>query len=228
MYIIPVKNYINVKYSYLFKEIVINITMEEIDNKLQDMLNSEFTTNEQQIFLEHFQEFLNRDNDFIINIEFAFKWIGFTRKDNAKCLLQKYFVINKDYIIFINKHNICDDISSFLPKEEIYDPKLGDVKLNEMFNPWTDMYKKGLGTSPYQDAWGLFDQVLISGAWLNKEQPGYFYSKQVLFNREFLVQKTGKYRGYSKRTWDGMTYNYGYSDHFPVYVMLLKKVQTNN
>ena len=69
MYIIPVKNYINVKYSYLFKEIVINITMEEIDNKLQDMLNSEFTTNEQQIFLEHFQEFLNRDNDFIINIE---------------------------------------------------------------------------------------------------------------------------------------------------------------
>jgi hypothetical protein len=67
-----------------------------------------------------------------INIEFAFKWIGFTRKDNAKCLLQKYFVINKDYIIFINKHNICDDISSFLPKEEIYDPKLGDVKLNEI------------------------------------------------------------------------------------------------
>mgnify|MGYP000226870052 CR=1 FL=1 len=33
MYIIPVKNYINVKYSYLFKEIVINITMEKIDSK---------------------------------------------------------------------------------------------------------------------------------------------------------------------------------------------------
>ena len=37
-----------------------------------------------------------------INIEFAFKWIGFTRKDNAKCLLQKYFVINKDYFETLN------------------------------------------------------------------------------------------------------------------------------
>ncbi|MEI2750505.1 MAG: hypothetical protein V9E88_17325 [Ferruginibacter sp.] len=64
----------------------------------------------------------------------------------------------------------------------------------------------------------------FQAAWLNKDQPGYHYSKQVLFNREFLVQKTGKYRGYSKRTWDGITYNYGYSDHFPVYVMMLKKV----
>ncbi len=100
-----------------------------------------------------------------------------------------------------------------------------EVKPNEMYNPWVDMYKKGLGTSPYQDAWGLFDQVLCSGAWLNKEQSGYHYFKQVLFNREFMIQKTGKWRGYSKRTWDGITYNYGYSDHFPVYLMMLKKVE---
>lgn len=99
------------------------------------------------------------------------------------------------------------------------------VKPNDMYNPWVEMYKKGIGTSPYQDAWGLFDQVLCSGAWLNKEQTGYHYHKQVLFNREFMVQKTGKWRGYSKRTWDGITYNYGYSDHFPVYLMLIKKVQ---
>lgn len=117
-----------------------------------------------------------------------------------------------------------DPVSPSLTKIIGAKGKMADVKENEMFNPWYDMYKKGIGTSPYQDAWGLFDQVLISGAWLNKEQPGYHYSRQVLFNREFLVQKTGKYRGYSKRTWDGITYNYGYSDHFPVYVMMLKKV----
>lgn len=93
-----------------------------------------------------------------------------------------------------------------------------------LFNPWHDMYKRGIGTLAYQDAWGLFDQVIISGNWLPKDQPGYFYQKAVIFNKDFLVQKTGKYRGYSKRTWDGMTYNYGYSDHFPVYLMMLKKV----
>jgi hypothetical protein len=93
-----------------------------------------------------------------------------------------------------------------------------------LFNPWHEMYKRGIGTLAYQDAWGLFDQVIISGNWLTKEQPGYFYQKAVIFNKDFLVQKTGKFRGYSKRTWDGMTYNYGYSDHFPVYLMMLKKV----
>jgi len=98
------------------------------------------------------------------------------------------------------------------------------TKSNELFNPWVDNYKKGIGTSPYQDAWGLFDQVLFSGAWINKDQEGYRFFKHVLFNKEFMVQKTGKYRGYSKRTWDGTTYNYGYSDHFPVYVMMVKKI----
>jgi hypothetical protein len=87
-----------------------------------------------------------------------------------------------------------------------------------------DMYKKGIGTLAYQDAWGLFDQIIVSSGFLPKQQTGYFFQKASIFNKDFLVQKTGKFRGYSKRTWDGMTYNYGYSDHFPVYIMLLKKV----
>ena len=93
-----------------------------------------------------------------------------------------------------------------------------------LFNPWMDMYKKGIGTLAYQDAWGLFDQIIVSSGFLPKKQTGYFFQKASIFNKDFLVQKTGKFRGYSKRTWDGMTYNYGYSDHFPVYIMLLKKV----
>ncbi len=102
--------------------------------------------------------------------------------------------------------------------------KLSEVKESGIYNPWVDFYKKGIGTIAYQDAWGLFDQVVISGAWLDKEQKGYYFYKANIFNHEFLVQQTGKYKGYPKRTWDGTTYNYGYSDHFPVYVTLLKKV----
>ena len=101
---------------------------------------------------------------------------------------------------------------------------LEDVKENGIYNPWLDLYKKGLGTLPYQDAWALFDQILVSDGWLSKVQPGYYFRKAIIFNKEFMVQKTGKYRGYSKRTWDGMTYNYGYSDHFPTYVLMVKKM----
>ena len=104
----------------------------------------------------------------------------------------------------------------------------GDIKkviAPGLYNPWWDMYKKGIGTLAYQDAWGLFDQIIISSGWLAKDRPGYFYQNATIYNEDFLVQKTGKFRGYGKRTWDGMTYNYGYSDHFPVYVMMLKKVE---
>lgn len=119
-----------------------------------------------------------------------------------------------------------DPISPSLTKVIGAKGKMSEVKEDGIFNPYWDFYKKGLGTSPYQDAWGLFDQVLISGAWLPKDQTGYAFRKAVIFNKEFMVQKTGKYRGYSKRTWDGMVYNYGYSDHFPVYVMMVKKVNS--
>jgi phage anti-repressor protein len=73
--------------------------MTEIDTKLQSMLDNEFNDEEQQIFLTHFKVFLNRDNDFIINIEFCLKWIGFSRKDNAKKLLEKNLTIDIDYIM---------------------------------------------------------------------------------------------------------------------------------
>ncbi len=100
-----------------------------------------------------------------------------------------------------------------------------DVKPGGMFNPWTEMYKKGIGTLAYQDAWGLFDQILISHAWLNKGQTGFFYYQPHIFNKEYLVENQGRYKGYPMRTWDGNTYRGGYSDHFPTYLLLLKEIK---
>jgi hypothetical protein len=94
-----------------------------------------------------------------------------------------------------------------------------------MFNPWMDMYKKGIGTLAYQDAWGLFDQILISAAWLKKEQAGFFYFQPHIFNKEYLVENQGRYKGYPMRTWDGNTYRGGYSDHFPTYIFFLKEIK---
>ncbi|MBU9937606.1 MAG: endonuclease/exonuclease/phosphatase, partial [Ferruginibacter sp.] len=119
-----------------------------------------------------------------------------------------------------------DPVSPSLTKILGTKGKTADVKVRGLFNPWVDFYKKGIGTLAYQDAWGLFDQVVFSQPWLDKEQKGYFFYRANIFNKEFLVQQTGKYKGYPKRTWDGTTYNYGYSDHFPVFVTMLKKVNT--
>ena len=117
-----------------------------------------------------------------------------------------------------------DPISPSLTKTLKASGNLSKIKTGDIYNPWVEFYKKGLGTLADQDSWGLFDQIVISSAWLDKEQKGMFYNKAVIFNQQFMVQKTGKFRGYAKRTWDGMTYNYGYSDHFPTYLVFLKRV----
>lgn len=94
-----------------------------------------------------------------------------------------------------------------------------------LYNPWLDLYKKGIGTLAYQDAWGLFDQIILSRPWLSKEQDGFFLYKQQVFNREFLVENNGRYKGYPMRTWDGNSYRGGYSDHFPSYLLVIKEIK---
>lgn len=101
--------------------------------------------------------------------------------------------------------------------------KAKDVRDGGLFNPWMELFKNGIGTLAYQDNWNLFDQIIISHPWLKKEQGGFFYHKQFIFNKEFMMENTGRYRGYPMRTWDGNTYRGGYSDHFPTYIVLLKK-----
>ncbi len=101
---------------------------------------------------------------------------------------------------------------------------INDVQPGGLYNPWINMYKKGIGTLAYNDAWGLFDQIIISSTWLDKNQNGYFFYQAHIFNKEFMVENIGKYKGYPMRTWDGNIYRGGYSDHFPTYIILLKRL----
>ncbi len=97
------------------------------------------------------------------------------------------------------------------------------VKQSELYNPWVDYYKDGIGTLAYNDAWNLFDQIMVSQAFLPKEQKGFFLQKALIFRKEFMMQNSGRYKGYPKRTFDFGVYMGGYSDHFPTYLVLLKE-----
>ncbi|MFN9597343.1 MAG: endonuclease [Bacteroidota bacterium] len=99
-----------------------------------------------------------------------------------------------------------------------------NLKPGFLYNPWNDYYSQGIGTLAYNDAWNLFDQIVISQPFLQEKQDGYFYHKAVIFNRPYLFQKSGRYKGYPMRTYDFDIYIRGYSDHLPVYVVLMKQV----
>jgi hypothetical protein len=55
-----------------------------------------------------------------------------------------------------------DPISPSVAKVLNAKQKPEQVKPGGMFNPWIDFYKQGIGTLAYNDAWNLFDQIIIS------------------------------------------------------------------
>jgi len=49
------------------------------------------------------------------------------------------------------------------------------------------------------------------------------YFKSVVFRKPYLIEDEGRYKGYPFRTYSFDVFINGYSDHLPVYVVLVKR-----
>lgn len=102
----------------------------------------------------------------------------------------------------------------------------------DYFNPMFKLFKDGYGTLAYRDAWNLFDNMVVSENLIGEDlstfklfrdpKSGYY---AYIFNKPFLTQKEGRYKGYPWRTIVGGQYQGGYSDHFPVYLYIVKELK---
>jgi hypothetical protein len=74
----------------------------DYQSKLIENVKNTFTNYEQQLFLSSFYCYLKYDskNDFVIDLDTIWKWLGFSQKDASKRVLEKNFLINKDYKFF--------------------------------------------------------------------------------------------------------------------------------
>ncbi|MGL5913465.1 MAG: endonuclease/exonuclease/phosphatase family protein [Bacteroidales bacterium] len=102
-----------------------------------------------------------------------------------------------------------------------------DVKKKGLYNPMYKLFEDGIGTLAWNNAWNLFDQIIISKPLLvgNKKSDGYQFYQAKVFNENFLKQQEGRYAGTPFRTFSRGVFLGGYSDHFPSYIILQKKVQ---
>lgn len=99
-----------------------------------------------------------------------------------------------------------------------------EVKPGNLFDPMYNMFKKdGIGSLAYRDKWNLFDQIIVSQPLLEKDKSSYRFLHARVFNKSFLVQKDGAFAGYPFRTYVAGNWMGGYSDHFPVYIILVKE-----
>jgi len=97
---------------------------------------------------------------------------------------------------------------------------------NDLFNPYEKLHGKGYNTLGYRDNVYLFDQILVSASLVyrtGKDFSSYKLFSAHIFNKPFLITKKGRYKGYPFRSFSYGNYIGGYSDHFPVYVHLIKE-----
>lgn len=121
--------------------------------------------------------------------------------------------------------DLNDDPTSTSIKDVLKTEKDKDkVKFKGIYNPFENFFKSGLGTTAYRDAWSLFDQIMITKPLLKKDFTSYRFYKAGIFNENYLTQKDGQYKGYPYRSWGYGGFTDGYSDHFPVYMYVIKEV----
>ena len=67
--------------------------------RLLEKLQERFTENDQQMFITSFYGYLNYNSrtDYVIDFDTIWKWIGYTKKTNAKRMLEENLLINQDY-----------------------------------------------------------------------------------------------------------------------------------
>jgi len=104
---------------------------------------------------------------------------------------------------------------------------LGDqkeLKKGELYDAMYDLYDTGNGTLAYRGKWNLFDQMILTKSLTGKKKSTYKYESSHIYKVPKMVEQEGKYKGYPLRTYVGSRYFGGYSDHFPVYIILQKKI----
>lgn len=91
-----------------------------------------------------------------------------------------------------------------------------------VYNPFEEMAKKGNASLFYRDAGDIFDQIMVSETLIKTDYSSFRYWKSGIYNKPFMIQTAGQYKGYPLRH---SLNDVGFSDHFPVYIYLIKEVK---
>ena len=106
--------------------------------------------------------------------------------------------------------------------------KVSQVEPGGYFNPMWSLHRAGYGTIGYQDAWNLFDNIVVNYNLIGQDSGSLhllpsdkdMYGR--IFKRSYMIQQKGRYKNYPLRSFSGNSFLGGYSDHLPVYIVIGK------
>ena len=140
--------------------------------------------------------------------------------------LQKEFPGIKIVVMGDMNDNPTDvSMTEFLHGKEFIDG-LAD---EDFFDPFLSMIKAGYASLYYQGGNNIFDIVMVnkalaaagSGEWqIRPIVKGKFYGR--IFNKPFMTNQSGQYKGTPYRTFSNGAFVDGYSDHYPTYILIAR------
>ena len=101
-----------------------------------------------------------------------------------------------------------------------------DIKSNQLYNlAWYLQEEKGAFSHSFHGEAGVLDQMIVSGALLDTNKNIFMTKDNAhILDADFLLEKDPNYIGVIPfRTYIGMKYHGGFSDHLPVYIDLFYK-----
>lgn len=118
-----------------------------------------------------------------------------------------YLIIMGDFNDYPESRSVCRTLGAGKPEKDI-----DSYRLYNLMNG-----KQG-GTYRYRGEWGILDQLILNGTFLN--HTGNLtteYNRARILTFPFLLEEDENYGGDKPfRTYNGMKYHGGYSDHLPV------------
>lgn len=144
--------------------------------------------------------------------------------DNARSIIDSLKAIDPQAkIVFMGDLN--DDPNNVSVRKHLSaHGNINRMKAGDLFNPFEDLFRKGIGSLAWRDSWNLFDQIIITQSFLGEDRSSFKFHRSEVFNRPFLRQPSGRFQGYPFRSYAGGAYIGGYSDHFPTLIFLLREV----
>lgn len=124
---------------------------------------------------------------------------------------QSLIVIMGDFNDHPDNRSMCDVLKAREVK-----PPYSNV---ELYNLFALYHAQGMGSYKFQGSWGALDQIIVSGTLLNSEQSIFTTQDNArIFKADFLLEDD-KIGEKPFRTYNGMRYNGGFSDHLPIYTI---------
>ena len=91
---------------------------------------------------------------------------------------------------------------------------------SHMYNLTYKLHEQGeIGSYKHNGQWGMLDQFIVSGSWLTASKRSQIKPESVtIFSPDWLLEEAKPLGQQPARTYVGMNYRGGYSDHLPVFL----------